>query len=353
MFYKIISTNQLLSVDDNKVKYITDCICDLDKFKSEIIQLMNYQIFKNDKLNEFYIKNSKFNRIISTIYPGYCNIDYDHVNKKVLFYNYSNKLDFTISTSKFLVNTFNNQTKLLYKFLNIFYSVKIEKGNITKYYNTDLYSSGIDDNSLHSSCMNNTDYVNFYNDACSILIIYDIDGKIAGRALLWDCYYIDDTQQKVYFKYCDRIYSTLSYLKDYLINYCKNNNIAYRLNNSLMDKRIMYNDSILSVPTYVEISSIYDYFKRNNTIAYFDTFTYLINDNTLSNKPLSTNIIYFNGTKGFCTFNYNNNTYTSDIYASSNNLVLKIYRDPLFRDDLLFTVMIDKNNLNNYLIIKN
>jgi len=101
--------------------------------------------------------------------------------------------------------------------------------DIVKYYYRDNYDDdAFDGSELGNSCMSYSycsSYINFYaiNPGVSLLILKSDkeEGKIVGRALLWDIGTVNGKEVKG--KFMDRVYYTKNYQKELFIEHAKNN----------------------------------------------------------------------------------------------------------------------------------
>ena len=154
--------------------------------------------------------------------------------------------------------------------------------DIRKYYNEKYYNTK-GGGTLNSSCMRYNsceDYFDIYtenSDIVSLLVLFNIEGKVEGRALVWNCCNISKDEEIVLL---DRIYTTNDSYCEFFTNHAKKNGWGYKFRNSSSCKEEIvcppdYNMQFLKLKVDLG-NSQFDYY------PYIDTFTHKEN-NVLTN----------------------------------------------------------------------
>ncbi len=156
---------------------------------------------------------------------------------------------------------------------------KLKGDDIINAYSQENYYEGI--GTLGNSCMrhsNKKDFLNLYtqNENCEILVS-EIDGKVASRALLWT---LDDGS-----KFVDRVYSIYDYMTSVYEDYAIANNYAYSKNRVILapseDGYVKTNK--LATITLTNIPELF---------PYLDTFSVLYNNKLYSYEPEMEDNVY-------------------------------------------------------------
>jgi hypothetical protein len=154
---------------------------------------------------------------------------------------------------------------------------------IKRVYDMERRESG----SLKGSCMNDKSmFLDIYEycDKLEVLILTDKEGKLCGRALIWDC---DD------FKLMDRIYVSDDHMYNTFINYATENKLWRKKDyKSYSNKRtfIDSNGEEVTKTLTIKLNTDFDYY------PYIDTFTYG-DDGVLSNQGGEHEYTHTDGTR--------------------------------------------------------
>ncbi len=238
-----------------------------------------------DKINEFYADPivdyllSTLNEIpeSSSIYDiGVCDdgkLSYRFLSKPNR--SYSGKVGraiLKISNNFNLkdIETFSHRVSFFSKKDN--FEFKISKKFDYYYSDIELISGG----TLSNSCMNGEYFFEMYEDTCQIITV-EIEGKLAGRALLW----IDDSGTK----YMDRIYYCNDDVYNAFVKYAIDNNMLYKKHNDSGSYEFLDKEGNSHVVKAKFNIGYYDYY------PYCDTFCSLIDNGTV--RYITTN--YFGG----------------------------------------------------------
>jgi len=151
---------------------------------------------------------------------------------------------------------------------------------------------------LGDSCMNgDSDLLDLYNvnSNINVLALIDKEGKLQGRALIWDI----DHKDLGRIQFLDRFYVAKDWMCDKFIAYAKENNLYYKVDyTSYSDKGKWIN------PRTGKITYIYAEVEVNATgltnLPYVDTFTYMSVDKTkmFNYEPGGENYLVLGGTDG-------------------------------------------------------
>jgi hypothetical protein len=164
------------------------------------------------------------------------------------------------------VETLSNKLSERFKFCGEF--VVVTGKDITKYYHVNTYANNA--GTLNSSCMRGSSCQSFfgiYEDNAKMLIALNKDGKVMGRAILWDEVHTDNYDEPI--KLMDRIYGndiTIEAFKTWAYN----NNYFHKAyqNYSDADVVIMPNSSRSkeTIEMWIDVKGPYE------TYPYMDTF---------------------------------------------------------------------------------
>ena len=164
------------------------------------------------------------------------------------------------------VETLSNKLSEKFKFSGEF--IVVTGKDITKYYNGNTYANNA--GTLNSSCMRGSSCQSFfglYEDNAKMLIALNKEGKVMGRAILWDKVHTDNYNEPI--KLMDRIYGndiTIEAFKSWAYN----NNYFHKAyqNYSDADVVIMPNSSKskVTIEMWIDVKGPYEAY------PYMDTF---------------------------------------------------------------------------------
>lgn len=150
----------------------------------------------------------------------------------------------------------------------------IKQGYASKNYHFNDYDRGI--NPLMNSCMNDTQYIDFYTYCrdVELLVLLDENNSILGRALLWK----DEHGRKI----MDRVYFV--YDKDYykFVRWADENDYYYKKDNSGL-QRFIKNGQPQELLTRVKILDAFSF--PDDEYPYMDTFCYIKDDWAYNYEP--------------------------------------------------------------------
>lgn len=145
---------------------------------------INYISLANDDPKKIaYLDEARFNRVISSDDKNLYNSDVRYMGKvgKVLRKLFPDATDPEISEA-----------------VNVYYSVVtgddlsfeiVEGKDITKFYDRANYSDILNVGTLNDSCMSYdccSDYFGIYEDHAKMLCLFDLEGMVVGRAIIWE-----------------------------------------------------------------------------------------------------------------------------------------------------------------------
>jgi len=244
--------------------------------------------FSNDNLKDKY-KNKLFDikigRLTNQIIELY-NITVNNLARPEKVINVSNS-----DIEKF-VNEF--KAKYDYVYLEGASKISVVKGkDIRYYYLVDNYA--LSKGQLAYSCMRYEECQEFFsiyedNDTVSLVIMLDNNGKLLGRALLFE---LDNG-----YRFMDRVYTSLDSDVLVFIEWARNNKILYKeKQNSVSSTKIMTPDNSysLALPTklVVKVSPLDIKYKKFYSFPYLDTLKYLYWDKGILSNTRDTDYGYY------------------------------------------------------------
>lgn len=189
--------------------------------------------------------------------------------------------------------------------------------DIRKYYYKPSYSDKFGAGTLHGSCMNGErqqEFLDIYvkNSNVSLLVAFDINGKVAGRALVWSKVSIKKSGSANYIDdqiFMDRIYYTADWLVDKFKAYAIKSNWYHRKKQGYDEQLYIVNPT--AAHTYEEATMKVSLENlRLKFFPYIDTFYvpcygagFLTNDNRIAEHAADS--VYFRQTSGLTNKVYN------------------------------------------------
>ena len=132
---------------------------------------------------------------------------------------------------------------------------------------------------IHKSCMNdNLRLLQLYSrlNAKLLTLTNDTNNLILGRAIIWD---VSDNDELDFDFFMDKIYIGASWVTQFFKNYAIKNKWAYKETQDYFNKKgVVFNGETKDVEMVVKCDV-----KGISKFPYMDTFTYLIEDEYLSN----------------------------------------------------------------------
>jgi len=175
-----------------------------------------------------------------------------------------------------------------------FYFDVVEGVNIKKYYNQETYAHD-KYGSLTNSCMKYTNCENFFDiytdnpEICKMLVMFDNDKKVIGRAILWTKAINVNTGEEL--KIMDRIYcvddaQNLHYFKEW----ADENNYIYRKNQKWNDSlHFISNGNELFLKLSIKLNETeYNYYPYMDTFKFIDYKTGIISNFLPENNFIKT-----------------------------------------------------------------
>jgi hypothetical protein len=266
----------IIDYDDNDISKFTYLVSNKlfnelkDKFNDSDEEIKKYFIKNYNKTLFKTIKTiSSIGKMINKIFPNEFKASGDKGNDIESFAN-------EIKTIRNLLSSNLNDFKI------------VEGDDINHWYYYRNYDSHAPKGSvLGNSCMKHgycADYLTFYaiNPVKLVILMSKEEGKILGRALLWNVYVDDDKELR---QFLDRIYTVYESDIDLFKEFAKRNGWIYKKNQTMFENEIMVDTKKNISKSFLLKTEIG--FKRTekNEYPYMDTFKYFyVNDEFLSNS---------------------------------------------------------------------
>ena len=201
-----------------------------------------------------------------------------------------------------------------------------------KWYAKNNYTQRFGNGSLHGSCMGGDrqqEFLDIYttSENVSLLVAFDIDNRVAGRAIIWSNVSIKDKNKTEFDKqtitYMDRIYYSADWMQDKFKDYARKNGWYHR-------RKQAYDEEFLMIApdgTTKEITMKVSVNLKNRYFPYLDTFAvpsykngFVSNDKRLSdwNGGAETDSVTYRHTTGITPRMFN---FIDNKYLESNKMI--------------------------------
>lgn len=179
------------------------------------------------------------------------------------------------------------------------------------YKSTNYHYEDDSNNSLMNSCMNDQlSFIEFYSYCKSVelIVLFNNDNRIVGRALLWT-----DTDGR---KIMDRVYYTKDSYYYHFIRYAKERGWFWKKRNISGDSKFCLGDRELELDVTIDVLDIFMWKDEGNSFPYMDSFYYAFGRYISNNKPSDVPFLKLQDTDGGYEENNVNTRTAFDVHGN-------------------------------------